>query len=169
MFFLILLEVLIGVVLFSELLIPAIRGTKFFPTIRMLGSSRKLKELNTELDKERLAEELRQKECELQMKTGEVVEVKQEIDHEKVQQEVDAYRNELKTMRRRRKRKDAFDALAKCPNLVPLVVMGGQGTGDKGNTVVDLVDMLRAKTAIDLGLDMQMMRQKSTPPTAPAK
>ena len=42
-------------------------------------------------------------------------------------------------------------------NLVPAVVMGGDGkagaTGS-GNSVVDLISMLNAKTAMDLSLDL---------------
>lgn len=55
------------------------------------------------------------------------------------------------------------DAIAKSSsNWVPTVVMGGGASGTAGNGAANLVDMLTAKTARDLGLDMSLSGREKT-------
>lgn len=56
------IQFLVAIYLIGEILIPAIRGTKYFPIIRCLRFNRKIAEANTAIDQEQLRQELYQKE-----------------------------------------------------------------------------------------------------------
>lgn len=105
--FLILMEVLVSIILISELAIPAILGTKFFPLIRGAFTRRKIVEVNTKIVAEEMNEELREKEAQLKKKTSKRVQIEEEMVDESILQDVENAQSELLEMKKTRKRKRA--------------------------------------------------------------
>jgi len=90
------IELLVIIFLVSELLIPAIRGTKSFPILRNLRFNKQIVEVNTNLEQEDIREHLVEKELSLQNKQI-TVDLKTETLRNKISQDMEKRRRKTKT------------------------------------------------------------------------